>query len=35
MVRKRGGGTKRLYEGTRYRVGRQGDEGETRVLRLR
>ena len=33
MVRRRGGGTKRLYEGAKYRVGRT--EGEIRILRLR
>lgn len=35
MVRKKGGGTKRLYEGAPYRTGLQGEEGETRILRLR
>lgn len=32
MVRAKGGGTKRLYEGARYRVEKKG--GPTRTLRL-
>lgn len=32
MVRKKGGGTKRLYEGSSYRVEKKG--GPTRILRV-